>query len=217
VPADGTDHEMTIYRPATDELWELWNARKVNGQWQACWGGRIQSVSRSAGIFPYPYGGAATGLPWAPGQITPEELRAGVIRHVIGIAIVDAERFSIYSYPANRSDGYNPAGAPNRIPEGLRFRLDPSIDVDALPLHPVAKIIARAAQTYGFVVWDKAGAVSLRATNPKSYTARGEPDPYVALFNGTPNYAILDRFPWDRLQFLPMNYGKPRAHAARHQ
>jgi hypothetical protein len=37
----------------------------------------------------------------------------------------------------------------------------------------------------------------------------GQPDPYDALFAGTKSYAILDGFPWDRLQFLPMNYGKP--------
>jgi hypothetical protein len=73
----------------------------------------------------------------------------------------------------------------------------------------VARTIARAAQKYGFVVWDKAGAISLRVQNPKSYTALGQADPYAALFNGTPNYALLDGFPWDRLQFLPKDYGKP--------
>jgi hypothetical protein len=59
-------------------------------------------------------------------------LQRGEIKHVLGIALVDAEKWSIYSYPANRSDGYNPTDAPNRIPEGLRFRLDPTVDVDAL-------------------------------------------------------------------------------------
>jgi hypothetical protein len=98
---------------------------------------------------------------------------------------------------------------PNRIPEGTRFRLDPSVNVDALPIHPVGRIIARAAQKYGFVVWDRAGALTLRMQNPKSYTAMGLPEPYAALFNGTPTYAILNNIPWDRLQFLPKDYGKP--------
>jgi len=208
-PDTAADHEMTIYRPATDELWEFWQARKVNGQWQACWGGGMHNVSQNPGIWPYPYGASATGLPFIGGQITAEELQRGEIDHVIGISLVDLERFDVFSWPANRSDGYNPDGAANRIPEGLRFRLDPSVNVDALNLHPVAKTIARAAQTYGFVVWDKAGAITLRARNPQSYTALGQPNPYVALFNGTPEYAILNGFPWDRLQFLPMDYGKP--------
>ena len=76
-------------------------------------------------------------------------------------------------------------------------------------MHPVGKTIAKAAQKYGFVVWDKAGAITLRAQNPKSYTRLGLPDPYPALFKETAVYAILNGFPWERLQFLPMDYGKP--------
>ena len=44
----------------------------------------------------------------------------------------------------------------------------------------------------------------------KSYTLQGQPDPYLALFGKTPAYAILNNFPWDRLQFLPHDYGKPK-------
>lgn len=208
-PADGTDGEMTIYQPSTDTLWEFWQARKVNGQWQACWGGCMRNVSRNPGIWQKPYGTTATGLPFLGGQITAEELQRGEIGHALGIALVDTEKWQIYSYPANRSDGYNPKNAPNRIPEGLRFRLDPTVNVDGLKMHPVGKMIAKAAQRYGFVVWDKAGGISLRAQNPKSYTKAGKPDPYPALFKGTPAYAILNGFPWERLQFLPMDFGKP--------
>ena len=87
--------------------------------------------------------------------------------------------------------------------------LDPRLDIEGLKMHPIGKIIARAAQKYGFVVWDKAGAISLRAQNPKSYTKLGQDDPYTALFAKTPAYAILSGMPWDKLQFLPMDYGKP--------
>jgi hypothetical protein len=208
-PADGTDAEMTVFQPSSDTLWEFWQARKINGQWQACWGGCMRNVSKSQGIWQHPYGTTATGLPFLGGQITAEELQRGEIRHVMGIALVDTEKWQVYSYPANRSDGYNPKDTPNRIPEGLRFRLDPGVAVDALKMHPIGKIIAKAAQKYGFVVWDKAGGISLRAQNPKSYTKLGQADPYPALFKGTPTYALLNGFPWERLQFLPMDYGKP--------
>lgn len=208
-PADGTDAEMTIYQPSSDTLWEFWQARKINGQWQACWGGCMRDVSKSRGIWQKPYGTTATGLPFLGGQITAEELQRGEIKHVLGIALVDTEKWQVYSYPANRSDGYNPKNAPNRIPEGLRFRLDPAVDVDGLKMHPVGRTIAKAAQKYGFVVWDKAGAITLRAQNPKSYTKLGQEDPYPARFKGTPTWAILNGFPWERLQFLPMDYGKP--------
>lgn len=209
IPSKGTDAEMTIYQPSSNTIWEFWQARKVDGQWQACWGGRMQNASQSNGVFDKHYGTTATSLPFLGGQITAEELQRGEIRHAIGIALVDVEKSDIFSWPAGRSDGWNPQNAQNRIPEGLRFRLEPSVNVDALNMSPVGKIIAKAAQKYGFIVWDKAGAISVRAQNPISYTALGQPDPYPALFGGKPNYSILNGFPWDRLQFLPKDYGKP--------
>jgi hypothetical protein len=208
-PADGTDSEMTIYNPATDTIWEFWLARKVDGAWEACWGGRMDKASGSPGIWPFPYGATATGLPFLGGQLRIDELMNKKIDHVMGIALVDTEKASVVSWPANRSDGINAQGDKNRIPEGIRFRLDPKVDVDSLDMHPVGKAIARAAQTYGFVVWDKGGAIVLRAENPKSVTARKLPDPFETIFGSTPAYAILEGFPWDRLQFLPMDYGKP--------
>lgn len=206
VPANGTDTEMTIYQPSTDTLWELWQAKKdANGNWIACWGGKLVNASKSQGIMPKPYGTTATGLPFIGGQVTADELERGEIKHAIGIALVDVEHFNIYSWPANRSDGYNPTKIPNRIAEGQRFRLDPSINVEALPISRTAKIIALAGQKYGFVVWDKAGAVSIRAQNPSSYVT----NPYPALFDGKPSYEVLKTLPWNSVQFLPFNYGKP--------
>lgn len=208
-PSKGTDGEMTIYQPATQTVWEFWQTRKIGGQWQACWGGRLQNAQRSQGVFPGHYGTTATSLPFLGGQITADELRRGEIRHAIGIALVETEAASIYSWPANRSDGLNPKKLPNRIPEGIRFRLDPRVDVDALPMSRAGKIIAKAAQKYGFIVWDKSGAIAIRAQNSVSYTALGQPNPYPELFGGKPNYSVLQGFPWDKLQFLPMHFGKP--------
>ncbi|MDP3841767.1 MAG: DUF4124 domain-containing protein, partial [Oxalobacteraceae bacterium] len=170
---------------------------------------KMQNTGSSDGTWPHPYGTTATGLPFLGGQITAEELSRGEIRHAIGISLVETESYTVFSWPAKRSDGWNPGLVPNRIPQGLRFRLDPGINVDALAMSTAGKIIAKAAQKYGFVVWDKAGAISIRAQNPKSYTALGQTDPYSALFGGKPSYAVLNGFPWERLQFMPMDYGKP--------
>jgi hypothetical protein len=210
VHADGADREMTIYQPSTNSLWEFWVTKKAGGQWQACWGGKMQDTNTSDGTWPNPYGTTATGLPFLGGQITAEELRRGEIRHAIGISLVETEAAAVVSWPASRSDGKNPKGAPNRIPEGLRLRLDPSVNVDGLGMSYAGKIIAKAAQKYGFIVWDRAGAISIRVQNPRSYTALGQADPYPALFGGKASYAVLDGFPWERLQFMPLNYGKPK-------
>ncbi|HEY8085478.1 MAG TPA: DUF4124 domain-containing protein [Methylophilaceae bacterium] len=215
--AEGSDAEMSIYQAATDTLWDFWKVRQVDGQWQACWGGRISNASKSDGIFTSYYGTTATSLPFIGGQITAEELAQGEIRHVMGISLVDQEDYKHFSWPAHRSDGNNPKHEPDRIPEGLRFRLDPTVNIDTLDMSPVGKIIAKAAQKYGFVVWDKAGALSLRAQNTFSYTAQGQPDPYQKLLNGTKPYAVLKGFPWDKLQFLPVDYGKPAPNLSRSQ
>jgi hypothetical protein len=189
-------------------LAQQWNSVPVRSQWEACWGGGMQNANTVQGIWPNPYGTTATGLPFLGGQVTAEELQRGEIRHAIGIALVDLANYTIVSWPATRSDGSNPTNATNRIAEGQRFRLDPTINVDLLNMHPVGKIIAKAAQKYGFAVWDKAGSISIRAQNASSYTALGQTDPYIALYNSTPEYALLNNFPWDKLQFLPMDYGK---------
>ncbi len=211
-PSNGTDGEMTVYQPSTNTVWEFWKTQKnVDGTWQACWGGRMQNASTNPGHFTGYYGTTATSLPFLAGQITADELKRGEIRHAIGIALRNATARSYFSWPAQRSDG-NGLGI---IPQGTRIRLDPTINVDALNLHPMAKIIAKAAQKYGFIVWDTAGSISIRAQNVVSYTAIGQVDPYhstttnVGLFGSTPDYDVLKYFPWNRLQFLPLNYGKP--------
>ena len=203
--AAGTDMEMTVYQPSTGILWEFWKMRKkTDGTWEGCWGG-MQNVTTSYGAFSGYYGTTATSLPFVGGQITREELLRGEIRHAIGIALPKAASWKIFSWPAQRSDG----GGYSIIPEGIRFRLDPSINVDALNINPVAKIVAKAGQKYGFIVWDKAGTVSIRAEAASGYQAQGLADPYGGILNNYKSYDVLDGIPWDRMQFLPMNYGKP--------
>jgi len=211
-PSPGTDQEMAIYDPWTDSYYEFWQLQQTAHGWQACRGGGMQHTSENPGIWVGGggFGAAATGLPFAPGQIKASELQAGKIDHVMGLAVGRAENWETFSWPAQRSDGWNPDHLPNQIPEGLRCRLDPGVAVESLNLHPVAQTIAKAAQTFGFVVWDKTGSTpSLRFENALSRTALGQPDPYPELFNGTPEWQLLKGFPWDRLQWLPFNYGMP--------
>ncbi|HSH72236.1 MAG TPA: DUF4124 domain-containing protein [Methylophilaceae bacterium] len=210
IPSGGSDGEMTIYDRRTDTIWELWKAsRDSQGSWSACWGGKMENASSNLGVHQKGYGTTATGLPFLGGQITAEELSKSEIKHVIGISMVEVAHNNIVSWPANRSDGFNLNNMPNRIAEGQRFRLDPSVNVDKLPMTKAGKVIAKAAQKYGFVVWDKAGSVSIRAQNSSTYTTLGKPDPYPVLFESKPYYAVLNGFPWDKLQFLPLHYGKP--------
>jgi hypothetical protein len=208
VPADGTDSEMVIYQPSSDKMWEFWVAQKTGSTWIAAWGGRLDSCSTSNGIFPGGYGTTATGLPFLGGTITIAELQAAAagnidaINHAMGISFV--ETASGYSWPAQRGDG---GYGTTPIQEGRRFRIDPGLNVAALNVNNIVKAVARAGQRYGFVVWDKAGSVSMRAENPKGPVSQGQTDPYPAIFGADVYWNVLNAMPWTSLQALPVNYG----------
>lgn len=203
--AGGTDKEITIWSPATDQLWEFWVANKRDDGWHACWGGRMDHVSTGPGYFRGGFGATATGLPNAFGMVSFADVRAGSIDHAMSLQIIGSADWWKISWPAQRGDG-DGSGA---IEEGTRFRLDPAVDVDRLDLSPIAKMIARAAQRYGFVVTDRSGGVAVLGEGGNSLSANGQANPWEQLLGGTKNYDLLDRFPWDRLQALPHDYGKP--------
>jgi hypothetical protein len=238
IPADahaaaGTDAEIQIYQPSTNKYWDFWRLTQDNsGNWGACWGGTITDVSDSNGITPNNLGATATSLPLLGGVVRIEELQAGQIDHVMGLELNNNLKPSVIptntpgaangtSWPATRSDGTDTS--PLAIPEGLRFQLNPNLDLNTLDLTPVGKIIAVAAQKYGFVVYDTTASVGIRFGDPTTYTNTPSPDlpnPYTTgpgvdgvgttgLFEGVAPYLIFKNFPWDQLQALPFNYGEP--------
>jgi hypothetical protein len=208
VPSPGTDKALSVYLPSTDQLWEFWVAeRGVDGSWSACWGGRIDDASTSPGYFDGDFGATATGLSSTGGMVRLADVRAGSIEHALSLAIPNPRIFTEFSWPAQRSDGWDEH--PDAVPEGTRLRLDPSLDVAALDLHPVAELVARAAQEYGFIVVDKAGAVAVIAESGAPEQAATGVDPWQELLAGTPDYEVLAGFPWEDLEALPQDYGKP--------
>lgn len=187
----GTNAQMVIYQPSTSTVWEFGHMRNVAGQWEACTGGRLSTGSD--GVFPAPYGISSSGLAALGGQLTPDELRSGYIDHVIGLVLPQTNGFVS---PATQTAG-STSGAPAL---GMRFRLDPSADIYSLGLNASGLSIARAAQTYGMVVWNTGSAVSVFGNNPIAQTSRSIPNPY----NNVSGYAsALANFPWNKLQALP--------------
>lgn len=208
VPAVGTDGQLTIYSPSSDELWELWKARKTDdGGWQACWGGRIDDVSKAQGYFRNGFGASASGLAISGGMVWVDDARAGVIDHALSLQLMEAQHWKTFSWPAQRSDGNT--RDTDAVMEGARLRLDPSVDVDALGLNPVAAMIAKAAQTYGFIVTDRAGSVAITAEAGQERS--GDVDPWPELMDGADSWNLMAGFPWQDLQVLPRDYGKPAA------
>jgi hypothetical protein len=199
-PANGGDHTLVIWQPGTNTEWELWMAaRAEDGSWTACWGGRIEDVSREAGVFPNPYGVAASGLSYLAGAMKVSELQAGEIKHALAVNLVHTTADTQVA-PATRNDGNSVAD--DAIPEGTRFRLDPAIDVTKLGLSDTGVTIARALQTYGMFVTDTSGAVVMIAEDGQPYVATGQPNPYAGIFGHRESYQVLAKIPWDRLEVV---------------
>jgi hypothetical protein len=238
----GTDRQMLIYRPSTNECWELFNLKDQTAdpaelteppydlpildpdgnvvKWVARWGGHFENMNTSIPQWPKPpgHGQMASGIPVLAGIPLVHEIQTalatpgyGSLPHSIKFALGPwCAHWSLFSWPANRSDGSRPATEPNRIRYGQRFRLDPTLDLDDYPnLHPLAKVIFRTLQKHGGHTADRGGLITMAFENRQRWTAMGEPDPYLPIFNGTPSYDVMDGFPWTSLQWLPFDFGKP--------
>ena len=203
VPAAGTDGHMIVHQPSTDTMWEFWRAVNAADGWHASWGGRMKNVSTNPGFYTNPthWGSTATSLPMLGGLIRLHELEAGRIDHALAMSIPEPLQ-GAFSWPAQRSDGISTS--PDAIPEGTRFRLDPSLDLDTVQMSPVVRVIAEAAQRYGIVLRDKSGSIAFEAEDP---TPTGT-NPYTGStgwFEGKGAATLMRDFPWSRLQVLKTN------------
>ncbi|MGA2455501.1 MAG: hypothetical protein ABSG93_18490 [Solirubrobacteraceae bacterium] len=207
-PSAGTDGELVVWQPSTDRLWEFWRLVHEPGVWQASWGGAIQNVSSSSGVYsanawpgaqPW-WGAAASSLSIAGGLITLEDLERGQIDHALALAIPNV-RAGVYASPAQRDDGKSTE--PLALPEGAHLRLNPSLDLAALHLPKLTLMIAEAAQRYGIFVRDRAGNVTFFAQDPVSTGT----EPFAGAtgyFEGSYPNQLLASFPWSDLELLKM-------------
>ncbi|MBJ7331720.1 MAG: hypothetical protein JHC95_17625 [Solirubrobacteraceae bacterium] len=202
-PAPGTDANVVVYQPATDTIWEFWRFRREADGFHAGWAGRMQQVSQSPGWFrdrenPFErrfWGVTATHIAKPVGLMTLRELQRGRVDHALAIAIPKARR-GVWSWPASGTDG--DSDDPASIPEGARFRLDPALDIDALDLPPMTRMMAVAAQRYGLVVNNTAGAVAFYAEDPNRFPG----DPYAPILAGDQPVEVARAFPFEHLQTL---------------
>jgi hypothetical protein len=196
-PAAGTDRHLVVWQPETDTMWEFWVLRRERGGWVADWGARIDGVSEHPGTPDGErrlWGATATSLPLAGGLITLHDLREGRIDHAVALAL--PEPGAAFLPPARRSDGDRRAA--RAVPEGARFRLPASLDLDALGLTPFARMVAEAAQRHGMIVRDRAGAVVLFGEEG----GREGAHLWAEAFEGRYPDDALRGFPWDRLQVV---------------
>lgn len=217
IPADATgsscrDRSLVIEQPATNRMWELWHARQDASGWRADWGGATRHLNDDDGVFgtdDWPgaqtyWGASASSLTLIGGILTPQELQTGQIDHALALSVPQSAA-GVWSAPAQRTDGVS--SDPDALPYGARLRLDPSVDVDSLPIPEVTKALARAAQRYGVIVREQTHYnVQFSAEAPPA----DDPGVYRRIFSGAAplnGFAgpVMRGFPWDKLQLLPMS------------
>jgi hypothetical protein len=211
VAAAGSDGNLAVYQPSTDTIWEFWRlARKADG-WHSQWGGKLVGVSRNPGVYRNVlgpdgknfiercfWGAPSSKFSVVAGVIRINELRSGVIPHALALHLPEI-RAGVRNFPAQATDGRTASAS--SIPMGAHLRLDPSINVNAMPWPPAIKALARAAQTYGVVVNNHSGDVGFRAEDPRQFGS----DPYPALFGNQSASQLMRQFPWDKLRMLKLD------------
>jgi hypothetical protein len=196
LPGAGADASLVISQPSTNTMWEFWQLKRTDSGWTTSWGGKMTSVSTNTGIFPAPYGATATSLPTVGGLMLMNELAAGSINHAVSFAM-PYPAAGKYVYPAQRTDGNGPATS---VPEGTRFRLPASLNIDAMKIPPFVAMLAKAVQRYGMILNNRGDDVAFFAEDPTPLVASGGINPYPDLFWWLYPNQLLSYFPWSQLQ-----------------
>lgn len=150
-PDSTGDRHILIIDKDNWMLYELWDARYMDGQWHAG-SGAIFNLESNA-LRPDHWTSAdAAGLPIFPGLARYDEVvEAGVINHALRFTMPHTRR--AYVYPARHYASRNTD--PDFPPMGMRVRLKASVDISGFP--PEAKVILTALKRYGMILADNGG------------------------------------------------------------
>lgn len=134
IPADQSprpqyDGWFTVVDRAKGVAYDLWRARRsADGRSMSYQFMRRWDLGGSGFLAPGVVSARGSGLPLFAGLITPADVRSGVIRHALAIAVPGPAARN-YVQPASVTDGNGPFGS---LPEGARIRLKPGVSFDRL-------------------------------------------------------------------------------------
>jgi hypothetical protein len=211
--AGGPDQQLSIYVPATGQMWEMWlfTYSQERQRYEMGFGAYIPDVRTMPMAIPNGWGARATSLPLAMGIMLQSEYQQGVFRHPLEVALPVVKDGFIP--PATRQDATlstATVGGDTRdaVPEGAWFRLPAGYQVN--PAKPkLWQMMVTAARDYGIIVVDgTGGTVTFSAEAPNaigtpysSLTTPALPDPQTPIeqnpYHGPAN--VLNDFPWNDL------------------
>ena len=154
------DRHVLVLQEGACKLYELYDARRSGGGWEAG-SGAIFNL-RSNALRPNGWTSAdAAGLPILPLLVRYDEVRSGRIDHALRVTVSRTQAGFIHPathYASSSTD-------PSLPPMGLRLRLKASFDLSSY--HGESLVILRALKRYGLIVAD----------NGSSWYITGAPDP----------------------------------------
>ena len=156
----GSDQHILIVDRDTCTLFELYDARKVNGQWSAGSGAIWNLMSNQL----RPNGWTSTdaaGLPILPGLVRFDEVAKGVMDHAIRFTAPRTRTSHIF--PARHDAGES--SSTSLPPMGLRIRLKASVNISGFS--PRNQVILTALKRYGMILADNGSSLFITgASNP---------------------------------------------------
>ncbi len=162
---EGGDRHAIAVMPGTGGLWELWQARRVGGAWQASNGARFDL--RSNALRPAGWtSGDAAGLPMFPALVRYDECRRGMVEHAMRIVVARTRRE--YLYPANHYASSTPATQVNVPAMGQRVRLKAGFAIPA-DWTLYERAVCLGLKKYGALVADNGGFFSISVTPDDRY------------------------------------------------
>lgn len=211
--ANTGDSPLLMVKPATGEIWELWQAdyNSSTATWTCSNGGYVSNAKTAPGVIPDPYGLSASGLPYTGLIITQADIKRGFINHTVAIEVGWA------TYPPANT-GWPPAvrfdsgdaGGPNAPAEGMWLTWAPG-SIMPTGMTPIAQMLWQAIATYGCIVTDVTGSdpandegVYFLFEERADWTAEGGigTDPISAHMNGLHEYEAIQYIPLQDLQVI---------------
>ncbi|MCA9576279.1 MAG: hypothetical protein H6726_01645 [Sandaracinaceae bacterium] len=178
-PAPESDGHLALVDRAAGRAYDFFQARRrSDGGWDCTLcatvdlgGSGVRPPKGGPAPWYASHGSRACGFPLVAGLVTPDELRAGEIRHALVLAYPGVRQRWFVSPASTGHPANGRISEHTGIPCGGRVQLDPRLDVDALGLSPGARVIARAIQVYGAYVGDYSDSINVYADG--SEAARG--------------------------------------------
>jgi hypothetical protein len=157
VKGKGGDRHSIIVQPGKGFIWEMWQAKRVGGVWQASNGAKFSLTSNA--LRPAGWTSAdAAGLPMFPALVRYDECQRGVVEHAMRL-VVKRTRVG-YIYPATHHASVGNLKDPNIPAMGQRVRLKTSFDIPS-DWSKEEKAVLVALKKYGAIVADNGGFFSI--------------------------------------------------------